>query len=218
MRSKKYLAAVIAIAAAAAIVMIIIFTQGKADDFGNVVVNDYGYEKGPYAELSVTLDKETVTKGDTVTAVISLNRNPGIIGIKFHVKYNEDILEVVNEPDLTDPQLYTHHVTDSGLLSGFTDLDNRSPLKSGFVLRWSEGAVRVNDTDVGQLAAVEFRVKEDAPSGVYGDVVSLDFVFGSNDTITYLGTEIDSYGYPEIIVLGAEAAYVEYGNVGLSIS
>lgn len=233
MKFKKLLilAGSLTVAAAAVISMTVVnaYSKVRVAGFSNVIVDNCEYQPYTmtrsvqntdevYAALNVSLNKKTVQRGDTVTAVISLNRNPGIIGIKFHMEFNEDILEVLSEPDLRNPQLYAHHVTDNGLIRGFTPVDNRYPLKSGFVLRWSEGAVLVNNTDTGPLAAVQFRVKEDAPLGEYENVIGLNFSFKSNDAITYLGAGKDQFGYPEIITLGAGAAYVEYGSVDLSVS
>lgn len=233
MKFKKLLilAGSLTVAAAAVISMTVVnaYSKVRVAGFSNVIVDNCEYQPYTmtrsaqntdevYAALNVSLNKKTVQRGDTVTAVISLNRNPGIIGVKFHMEFNEDILEVLSEPDLRNPQLYAHHVTDNGLIRGFTPVDNRYPLKSGFVLRWSEGAVLVNNKDTGPLAAVQFRVKEDAPLGEYENVIGLNFSFKSNDAITYLGAGKDQFGYPEIITLGAGAAYVEYGSVDLSVS
>lgn len=71
----------------------------------------------------------------------------------------------------------------------------------------------------GLLATIEFRVKEDVPAGKYEDLISLDFDMldpngkPTNDAITYLPE-----GTIQSKTLGAEAAYVEYGNVALSLA
>ncbi len=87
--------------------------------------------------------------GDTVSIAVNLNRNPGLITMKFSVSYDSD-LELLN-------------VSDSGRLKGWT---TPSPeIKSPYIIRWADSLSKTNNVSTGRIVTLNFKIKNDALTG-----------------------------------------------------
>ncbi len=92
--------------------------------------------------------------GETVTIPVLLEKNPGIVSLRFSVAYSSEVELIA--------------VEDCGLLKGWTP---PSPtIESPYYLRWSAPLATENNTKTGQIALLTFRIKENADPDDYATV------------------------------------------------
>ena len=105
----------------------------------------FAAEKG---KISFAAEVSTPVQGMTFTGHVELNRNPGVVSLITTLVYDPKVMEVKS-------------VQDSGLLPGF-----HSTLEEGkVILQWKSEDDRVDMTRTGNLARVDFHIRDDAPYG-----------------------------------------------------
>ena len=89
------------------------------------------------------------TPGGEFEIAVALKNNLGITTLGVHLEYDNNTFEVIE-------------VNDAGLLTGFQNVDS-----DGFTvpLLWMDISATENNTEIGTLATVKFRAKEDASEG-----------------------------------------------------
>ena len=129
----------------------------------SAVVNAAESASDAKVAFTISFDKETASRGDTVTATISMDKNAGLIVANLSVAFDEDVLSVPA----------TSNVTDEKLLTGFTGLQPEVVPSSPIGLRWSEPLATKNFTVTGKLATIKFVVNDNADFGNYEDLVTI---------------------------------------------
>ena len=129
----------------------------------SAVVNAAESASDAEVAFTISFDKETASRGDTVTATISMDKNAGLIVANLSVAFDEDVLSVPA----------TSNVTDEKLLTGFTGLQPEVVPSSPIGLRWSEPLATKNFTVTGKLATIKFVVNDNADFGNYKDLVTI---------------------------------------------
>ncbi|MBD5104217.1 MAG: hypothetical protein HDT47_05045 [Ruminococcaceae bacterium] len=116
-------------------------------------------EDNGYA-VSASFDKTEAGRGESLTMTVSLDENPGLVSLRFQVKYDPAAVTIENNSDITS-------LEDFGVPGSFTS--PKANNESGTViLRWSCPLSEENVTKTGDIAAVKFTVKSDAPIGSTG--------------------------------------------------
>lgn len=116
--------------------------------------SSYALETGK-PELKVTVDKEKISKGEEVTAVVSMDSNSvsDLINLGIHLQYDTNVLEPESEPTILAP---------SSSLGGNWDaaIDVKNPQLVNLA------AISTNVSSYkGQLYSVTFKAKSDATLG-----------------------------------------------------
>lgn len=93
----------------------------------------------------------TAKPNDTIKTEIVLDFNPGILTLRLFLDYNRDYFELVSS-------------TDGGILGNSTHSKDLS--EDPYVLFWSNHS-KEDFTQNGVIATLEFKVKENVPSGAY---------------------------------------------------
>jgi len=110
------------------------------------------------SESTIISMKETWgMPGNQVTVVLSMENNPGIIGMTLKIDYNEDIITMVNAENGTAVK---------GEAISFT------PPASGSNYVWTGSSVKANEISNGTLLTLTFNVKENAKLGEYPVTIS----------------------------------------------
>lgn len=116
--------------------------------------------KAPTPVLQVS--DATAKAGDTVTVTVDLAYNPGLLGTKMTLSYDENVMTLTN-------------ATNGSALSGLNYM-KPSRLKSGCNFLWYGSAPSAAQD--GTVLTLTFTVAEDAPAGSY----SVDLVCLESDT------------------------------------
>jgi hypothetical protein len=172
---KKYLSGILAAAVACGSAICLTTAAGAAED-------------GGYA-LSAAFDKAEAEKGKDLTMTINLDKNPGLVSIRFQVKYDPAVVTIEKTADITA-------LEDFGVPGSFTTPKANNDT-GNVTLRWSCPLSEENITKTGPLASIKFTVKPDAPVGSTGisfvpveinmidenlDFVDLDAKYGTDIT------------------------------------
>lgn len=175
---KKLLSSILAAAVACSSALCLTTVASAAEDNG-------------YA-LSVAFDKNEVGKGEDLTMTIKLEENPGLVSIRFQVKYNPEAVIIEKTADITS-------LEDFGTPGSFTT--PKANNETGTVtLRWSCPLSEENITVTGDIATIKFTVNSDSPIGSTGisiepieinmiDEETLDFI----DLNDKYGTDVTGY-------------------------
>ncbi len=115
--------------------------------------------------MSVSFDKDTLVPGDEVLASLTLDKNPGIIGLRINVGYDDSVLSIANRDGIANAELLEGFVTPPP-----------GQLANPFSLVWSDPLAEVNNESVGTVAEITFKVKDDAKLGDVKDALTLSFV------------------------------------------
>jgi uncharacterized protein YjdB len=149
----------------------------------------------PYYEQDcgvVSVSGVTASAGGTVYVPIKITDNPGLVAMRLSVEYNEQYLTLQS-------------VTDGGLLGSQY---HSNQYKSPYVLFWDDSMRSANNKVNGTIAALNFKVGDDAPDGVYPVKVSYDFsnydILDCNLNTVYFETQ-DGF-----VNIGAN---IKYGDV-----
>ncbi len=174
---KKLLSGILAAAVACGSAMRLTTAASAADDNG-------------YA-LSVAFDKAEAAKGGDLTMTINLDENPGLISVRFQVKYDPAVVTIEKTADITP-------LEDFGVPGSFTTPKANNDT-GNVTLRWSCPLAEENITKTGPLASIKFTVKPDAAVGSTGIGIvpieinaidgNLDFV----DLDAKYGTDVTGY-------------------------
>lgn len=131
----------------------------------------------------LVVETKRANAGDEVTISISIDNNPGIIGMKFNVNYDTSVLTLKSAESV-------------GFESGveFSPLD-----KVPFLVLWGD-STHGNNTTNGKIAELTFKVSENAVEGEYPITISYDAENIINDSFEYIDFQkvdgsivIDSY-------------------------
>lgn len=98
------------------------------------------------------LSYATAFVGKDVTIYVSVADNPGIISLRNSISYDSDAMTLVSVEDL-------------GLLNGYTTPAEN--ISSPYTLRWADSLASANNTQNGRIAALTFRIADNAASGDY---------------------------------------------------
>ena len=104
------------------------------------------------AEPKFTLGSGTAAPGETIEIPLSIENNPGIIGLSVSVSYDANVLRLES---VENKNLFT-----GGLYTFGNDLD-----LIPYILIWEDGLSTTNHTDSGVFAVLTFSVKDGAPAG-----------------------------------------------------
>lgn len=96
-------------------------------------------------------------RGDTVTVDVNLGSNPGLITMKFQVSYSANLTLV--------------SVSNSGLLAGWTT--PAPTIQSPYTLRWADSLSTTNNTAIGKVATLTFKINDNAAIGT--ETVTITF-------------------------------------------
>lgn len=116
-------------------------------------------EDNGYA-VSAAFDKTEAGRGESLTMTICLDENPGLVSLRFQVKYDPAAVTIENNSDITS-------LEDFGVPGSFTSPKANNEAGT-VILRWSCPLAEENITKTGDIAAVKFTVKSDAPIGSTG--------------------------------------------------
>ncbi len=105
------------------------------------------FEEG---KLSLTSEMQAPVRGHSFSVSLELNRNPGVTSLRAAMVFDEAVVELVS-------------VEDKGLLPSFS---KESGENGEVTLYWKAGAGGGDLTQIGVLATLVFRIRDDAP---YGD-------------------------------------------------
>lgn len=133
---------------------------------GHVYDNDYDStcnECGDVREVAdpnapaVVVSNVTAKAGDTFTVDVSIKNNSGIIGLRAHLEYDADVLELVS------------------IVAGekFADTSFGPLTQNPMSILW-DGSLDSNCTTNGVVATLTFKVKEDAEPGETALTVTYD--------------------------------------------
>ncbi|MDR1564996.1 MAG: hypothetical protein LBS74_08575 [Oscillospiraceae bacterium] len=123
--------------------------------------------------LSLALPAQAAEKGklslgayqgkpkETIQVIIKLEKNPGIIGVRIELSYDESRLELVKA---ADSELFG-----KGKSTFSKDLNN-----SPYILMWIDSLAPANVTKTGSLAVLDFKIKEDAAKGLAAISLNID--------------------------------------------
>ena len=111
-------------------------------------------------EPTVTVDSAIASVGEEVTVAVSVQNNPGILGMTLKLQYDESVLklksiakgEALNEMTFTTPK----------------------NLSSGCKFPWDAEEVMPEDATNGVIVTLTFTVLEETPAGVYDITFSYD--------------------------------------------
>ncbi len=108
----------------------------------------------------ITVKNSWGIAGNQATVVLSMENNPGIIGMTLKIAYNEDVLTLVNAENGTA-------INGEG-----TNFTPPSSFSSGSNIVWADTSVEPDEISDGTLVTLTFDVKENAKLGDYPIVVS----------------------------------------------
>ncbi len=108
----------------------------------------------------ITVKNSWGIAGNQATVVLSMENNPGIIGMTLKIAYNEDALTLVNAENGTA-------INGEG-----TNFTPPSTFSSGSNIVWADTSVEPDEISDGTLVTLTFEVKENAKLGDYPIVVS----------------------------------------------
>lgn len=174
---KKFLSGITAAAVAFGAALCLTTAASAAEDNG-------------YA-LSASFDKAEAAKGGNFTMTLTLDENPGLVSLRFRVKYDPNVVTIENNSDITA-------LEDFGYSSSFEEpsVDN---INGKVMLMWVCGTAKNNSTATGDIASVKFTVLPDAAAGSAGiSIEPLDIFFVDEDKNTVdpaekYGTDITGY-------------------------
>lgn len=169
---KKLLSGILAAAVACSSALCLTTAASAAEDNG-------------YA-LSVAFDKNEVGKGDDLTMTIKLDENPGLVSIRFQVKYNPQAVIIEKTADITS-------LEDFGTPGSFTT--PKANNETGTVtLRWSCPLSEENITVTGDIATIKFTVNSDSPIGSTGiSIEPIEINMIDEETLDFINLD-DKYG------------------------
>lgn len=139
---------------------------------------------GAYEAPTIWVSSNGGYAGDLVTVSVSMENNPGLIGWQVTMDFDESVMELEGDPT----------VGDTFPASAVSFGPHKSPFNATFA-----DAIHPDVTNSGVLYTVTFRIKEDAPVGVYPLEVytrDTDNFFNSNwETVyfDYVGGSIEVY-------------------------
>ncbi len=128
-------------------------------------------EKAP----CIQADRISGRPGSTITLVVYLRNNPGIVSYSQYIVYDTDILELIK-------------VENSSLLKGYAEPSGaaESPVSVG----WSDAKATKNNVRSGELVRFTFRIADDAPLGIYKiNVVFKDAENLAGEKVTFINAE-----------------------------
>ena len=175
---KKLLSGILAAAVACSSALCLTTATSAAEDNG-------------YA-LSVAFDKSEVGKGENLTMTISLDENPGLISVRFQVKYDPNAVIIEKTADITS-------LEDFGVPGSFTTPKANNEAGT-VILRWNCPLAEENITVTGELATIKFAVKPDAPVGSTGiSIIPVEINMIDEETLDFIildekyGTDVEGY-------------------------
>lgn len=129
---------------------------GWDKDFTNVTTDlevNAKYVKKTETYLSIE-DAEVKAGEKGIEVAVSVNNNPGILGMTFEILFDENALELVN-------------VRNGSAVKDVLTLTKSKELKSGCKFMWDGQEVSEIDVKDGEILVLEFNISEDAESGDY---------------------------------------------------
>ena len=153
----------------------------------------------PFAVLAaqdpmIIVDTVEANSGDTVDVTVSMENNPGVIGVGLSVSYS-DVLTLTK-------------VTDGRLLGSAMHSSNYS--KKPYYLNWANDTVAENFTNDGVIVTLTFKVDEQAPSGEYP--VSLSY---NNDDFEIFNYDAETVEFEIIngsVVIPSQGQECDHSN------
>lgn len=174
---KKLLSGILAAAVACGSAICLTTAASAAEDNGYV--------------LSAAFDKAEAAKGGDLTMTINLDENPGLISVRFQVKYDPAIVTIEKTADITS-------LEDFGVPGSFTTPKANNDT-GNVTLRWSCPLSEENITKTGPLASIKFTVKPDAAVGSTGigivpvEINMIDADLNFVDLDAKYGTDVTGY-------------------------
>ena len=108
---------------------------------------------------TIKVSNATAQAGGTAELTISLENNPGIIGMTLNVEYNSSALTLVE-------------VTDAKVFGG--TVHNPDKTRCPYILCWVNDTATTDYTINGTIVTLTFQIKEGTAAGTYPVMVSYD--------------------------------------------
>lgn len=112
----------------------------------------------PANDSKITVASVVAQSGDEIDVPVTMENNPGVIGVGLSVSYDEALTLI--------------SVTDGGILGAAMHSDNYT--KNPYYLNWANDTATENITANGVIATLTFKVADDAEDGEYAVWVSYD--------------------------------------------
>lgn len=129
---------------------------GWDTDFTNVTSNltvTATYEEITYTEPTIVVNNVTANAGDTVTVVVNVKNNPGILAMTLSLTYDDSALELISASNGT-------------ALSTLTMTASKT-LASGCKFGWDGIEIKDEDVADGEILVLTFAISDSAASGTY---------------------------------------------------
>lgn len=121
----------------------------------------------PENEPKIVVSSPTAVTGNTVTATVSIENNPGFINMKLHLRY--------------DPLLTLVSVENTGLIPGF---EGSSDIANPYLLVWNNDTTATsNIMSNGTIAVLTFAVPDGTEAGDYA--ITIDYNVIDDDIHDY---------------------------------
>lgn len=115
----------------------------------------------------IVVSNPTAVTGNTVTATVSIENNPGFISMKLHLRY--------------DPLLTLVSVENTGLIPGF---EGASDIANPYLLVWDNDTTATsNIMSNGTIAVLTFAVPDGTEAGDYA--ITLDYSISDEEILDY---------------------------------
>ena len=117
----------------------------------DIIYNDTELDWGAYV-CSVVVGSAEGKVGDTISIPVEIKNNPGIVSIKLAVAYDATQLELVDV-----------EAGSFGSTEGEVPTLSFGPTENNpFIINWIDPVAEVNNKEVGNLAVLNFKIKEGA--------------------------------------------------------
>ncbi len=130
-----------------------------------VTVEDTLVDGAPVVSI---VDRNAIAGGEVYVAV-SLQNNPGIIGMSLNVTYDESVLELIGVEEITYETIEWGKLVKKPVLGHSA---HNPSLSSPYILWWNNGSAKENFMVEGSVTLLKFKVSPDAPNGDYTVSVS----------------------------------------------
>lgn len=112
--------------------------------------------------------------GDTVVIPVSITKNPGIISLKLGINYDAAALELIS--------------VEAGEFAIASGEISYGPTEANpFIINWNDALATVENEQIGVVAYLTFKVKENAASGAS----ALSITYNPNDVFDFNMTNVE---------------------------
>ena len=115
--------------------------------------NDEKIETAKKNEVpSIVISSAEAKQGDTVKISVSIENNPGVLGMSLTLSYDESVMELVSAEN-------------GNAVKDVLDMNHSKTMESGCVFLWDGEKIDSNQIQDGEILNLEFKVLKSAPVG-----------------------------------------------------